>query len=212
MNGGIEFGNGGAVFNCPITGLGAGPYDIYLYVYRNSATIDYSVTAGATTYYGATAGNTFTEGTPAFGSPITSTTSGTYQAGYYVEFPGVTPVGGQITVTINYISGSANLIVEGLQLVSAATPFPQVPTLSQLSGIDFTIGLKFGSGNSGCPVVQSTDVAGFLSQANWNDFSGNGSANGGILADHNGVTTAPSTKVYVQWTGIRRLERLRRLR
>src|SRR5450759_3894902 len=58
--------------------------------------------------------------------------------------------------------------------------------------IDYSIGLKFGNGQvfwTPTP-LQPTEVAGFLPQANWNNFSHNGSlggtnANDGPVADVN---------------------------
>jgi Concanavalin A-like lectin/glucanases superfamily len=70
---------------------------------------------------------------------------------------------------------------------------------------DYTLGLKFGNNQvfwTASP-LQPTEVAGFLPQANWNVFGGNGSlgtgANDGPVADANGVSTP--TSVILAWHG-----------
>ena len=64
---------------------------------------------------------------------------------------------------------------------------------------DFTIGLKFGSGDHGNDGPQPTDVAGFLPQANWNILSDASGSFDGAWADVNGTSTPTST--HAEWEG-----------
>ena len=100
-------------------------YDVYVYGNVNGGPVDLDMSIGATTNYW-TEPAAFDVGTGFI--QASSSDPNARAAGNYVQFTGVTPASGLITITATYQNGSDGLGIAGVQIVSSAA-FPAIATL-----------------------------------------------------------------------------------
>jgi uncharacterized protein (DUF2141 family) len=125
MKGIIKEGGVGSSMTLTFTNLAPAFYDVYVYGNVNGGPVDLDVSIGATTNYW-TEPAAFDVGTGFI--KAASSDPNARAAGNYVQFTGVTPASGLITITATYQSGSDGLGIAGVQIVSS-TAFPAIATL-----------------------------------------------------------------------------------
>jgi hypothetical protein len=163
MKGIIKEGGVGSSMTLTFTNLVAGFYDVYVYGNANSGPVDLDVSIGAKTNYW-TEPAAFDVGTGFI--QAASSDPNARAAGNYVQFTGVTPASGLITITATYQSGGDGLGIAGVQIVSS-TAFPAIATLLPSLAATLEGGQIVISWNS--PASFQLQYRTDLSQGRWTD-------------------------------------------
>jgi hypothetical protein len=125
MKGIIKEDGVGSSMTLTFTNLAPAFYDVYVYGAVDGGPVDLDVSIGATTNYW-TEPAAFDVGTGFI--QAASSDPNARAAGNYVQFAGVTPASGLITITATYQASSDGLGIAGVQIVSS-TAFPAIATL-----------------------------------------------------------------------------------
>lgn len=99
----------------------SGTYDLVEYNNLNGTGGSASSNVGATTYYTQENGDDNFAGNGYVRASNTNP-AGPFDVGNYIQFDNVSPVGGQITLTVTYLGGADGFGIAGLQLVTVPEP------------------------------------------------------------------------------------------